>query len=183
MEEYVVIGVLLISCVVLGITMLDDTELRETESGFAETQFEWLGLEGDIPQEMTGRYAQVMQSFRHFRRDGETQDQIEAPKILARNNSSASEDNHGELSEGVLSRYRCFADDLSRLREELAYSPVRAATAMMQRQDWAEQSVSPAPCRVAVPIGAVFAQKRPLDEKLAAIRDQLPVAEPVSIRV
>ena len=183
MEEAIVIGVLLISCVVLGITMLGDAELRETESRIADTHFEWSGLESDTPRDVSDRQVQGLHSLPVFHRMDQPPEAIEAPRILARQNPPVSPDSYDELSDDVFNRYRYFADELSRLREELAYSPVRAATLVMQRQSLIDQPLSPAALRAAPPIGTAFAQKRPVARKLADGSSQLPVADSVSIRV
>lgn len=183
MEETIVIGVLLISCVILGITMLGDAEIREAESSVAEAQSDWFGLADVTPAIMTGDHAGEQRSRPVYNRAGEPLEPIEEPRILARHSQVALPDNSPELSDDVLNRYRYFADDLSRLREELAYSPVRAATLVMQRQNRAERSEASLTRHTAPPIGTAFAQKRPLGEKLADIRNQLPVAESVSMRV
>ncbi|RGP42118.1 hypothetical protein BPTFM16_02429 [Altererythrobacter insulae] len=127
MEVFLILAVLLFSCLTLASTTFEATDIvsREhyaTGSHAAIRQNGHLSLR-PLEDDDIGNEFGLHHTLQNFETETRKADGIAPPRILARRESEGGSWGYTELSDDVLNRYRCYADDLARLREELNLTP------------------------------------------------------------
>ncbi len=129
MAEYLVAGLAILACIVVGLTILGEAEPRvETRS------LQPLHIAQMMDSAATGTGAGGKDGA-WFCLDGELTacprtEPLKEARLLARREACDALFPCEELSDDVLTRYRYFADDLEQLRAELAYSPQRLSQSL-----------------------------------------------------
>lgn len=183
MEEAVVIGILLFSCALLGLTMLDGEGLRKAEArvGVAQpaTSDSLWQFKQDAEKDRRGLHL----SLQAYQRGDRAIEAIDAPRILARREVLHDQGQCAELSSDVIDRYRCFADDLARLRKEKLRVPATGTNKGKHSHSASFRWSGATKGRSAPPIGSAYAHGQLPAPMRQMPRDQLPLAESVSTRV
>lgn len=127
MEVFLILAVLLFSCLALASTRFETIDILSREHGAtglhaANWQNGHLSF-GSLEEANAGNEFGLHHTLQNFEAETRTADGIAPPRILARREPKAESYGYTELSDDVLNRYRCYADDLARLREELNLTP------------------------------------------------------------
>ena len=127
MEVFLALAVLLFSWLALASTNFETIEIVDREHcatgpHAANWQNGHLSL-SSLEEGNVGSEFGLHHTLQNFEAETRTADGIAPPRILARREPKTESCGYTELSDDVLNRYRCYADDLARLREELDLTP------------------------------------------------------------
>ena len=173
MEEAIVIGALLTFCVVLGVTLIGETDLEDV----SDLSVPGLGTSPHNP-DLSEQELNVARKAAHAAEDLG----IEQPRVLSRREQLEPVVYAADIDDDVFNRYRCYAKDLARLREELAYRP-HLTYSSGQECKVVNSAILPSERRVHQPIGAAFTARNQAVFKPRMRVAQLPLADAVSTRV